>query len=162
MNLSISGTVAVISILLIASKMDMATSKSVAQLEQIDLSHFGSRLFGEPSKDVGLEVENWKDNQKSGNPEELGSYLEGDILFPRGQSRNGLIAETYRWPDAIIPFEIVGDYGSRHSNQFKKQEEKNSGKQFCCRCSSNGSVRESNQFLPRQHLHQIYTEKVDG
>lgn len=112
MNFSIYwAVVAVINILLITSKVDRAGGKSVAKLESIDLSHYGSSLFGEPSKDVGLEVENWKDNQKSGNPEELGSYLEGDILFPRGMSRNGLIAETYRWPDGQIPFEIVGDYG---------------------------------------------------
>lgn len=120
MSFSICSTVAVINILLIASKLDIASGKSVAQLEQIDLSHYGSRLFGEPSKDVGLEVGNWKGNQKSGNPEELGSYLEGDILFPRGKSRNGLIAETYRWPDGQIPFEIVGDYG------------KNRGKNLIC------------------------------
>lgn len=110
MNFFIS-CAAVVVILLITSKLDITAGKSVAILEEIDLSHYGSRLFGEPSKDVGLEVENWKDNQRSGNPEELGSYLEGDILFPRGKSRNGMIAETYRWPDGRIPFEIVGDFG---------------------------------------------------
>lgn len=117
MNFSIIfRTVAVI--FLIATKMNLTVGKSVAQLDEIDLSHYGSRLFGEPSKDVGLQVENWKANRKSGNPEELGSYLEGDILFPRAKSRNGLIAESYRWRDGQIPFEIVGDFGKTTTEFF--------------------------------------------
>lgn len=111
MNILISWVVTSIYVLLITSKIDTVVSKSVDQLEPIDLSEYGSRLFGQPDKDVGLKVANWKDNEQSGNPEELGSYLEGDILFPSGQSRNGLIGETYRWPDGIIKFEIVGDFG---------------------------------------------------
>lgn len=98
----------IIYILLIQSKINVG--KSVGKLESIDLSEYGSRLFGDPDKEVGVMVENWKTHQQNGNPEELGSYLEGDILFPRSQSRNGLIAETHRWPDGIIPFEIVADY----------------------------------------------------
>lgn len=112
MDISISLATTVVYILLITTKIDMTLGKSVAQLERIDLSEYGSRLFGKPDESVGSMVENWKDNPDSGNAEELGSYLEGDILFPSGRSRNGLVAETYRWPEAIVPFEIRGDYGA--------------------------------------------------
>lgn len=112
MNLSVSWTVTIINILLITTIVKLAAGKSVAQADEIDLTQYGSRLFGEPSKDVGVEVGKWTPDQKSGNPEELGSYFEGDILFPRGKSRNGLIAESFRWHDAQIPFEIVGDFST--------------------------------------------------
>lgn len=118
MNLSISWTVTVLNILLITANVKLAASKSVAQVDEIDLAQYGSRLFGEPSKDVGVEVGKWTSNHKSGNPEELGSYFEGDIIFPRGKSRNGLIAESSRWPDAQIPFEIVGDFGTHQPYFF--------------------------------------------
>lgn len=101
----------VVNILLITLKMDPATSKSLHQNdESIDLSHYGKRLFGSPSRQVGLEVANWKADQSRGNPEELGSYLEGDILFPSANSRSGLVAETSHWPNGKVPFEIVGDF----------------------------------------------------
>ncbi|KAL6428195.1 hypothetical protein ACFW04_008498 [Cataglyphis niger] len=40
------------------------------------------------------------------NPEELGEYVEGDILFPPITGRNGLTAVSARWPNGIIPFVI--------------------------------------------------------
>lgn len=142
-----STTVTVLNLLLIARKIDLTVGKSVAKLEEIDLSHYGTRLFGDPSKDVGKEVENWKNNPNGGNPEEMGSYLEGDMLFPRGKSRNGLIAETYRWPDGQIPFEIVGDYGmpAKGSILHIHQQCRVS---FAFRRSSDGFIRTCNQCLP--------------
>lgn len=122
MNFLNSVAFAVVNLLLITSELELVAGKSVANLETIDLSQYGSRVFGEPSKDVGAEVENWKANQKSGNPEELGSYLEGDILFLKGNARNGLIAETSHWPNGQIPFEIMGDFGINRTNLFKKKE----------------------------------------
>lgn len=52
-------------------------------------------------------VENWDENSIE-NPEELGEYIEGDMLFPNDIARNGLKAEWTRWPNAEIPFEIKG------------------------------------------------------
>ncbi|XP_035719568.1 zinc metalloproteinase nas-13-like isoform X3 [Vespa mandarinia] len=45
------------------------------------------------------------------NPEELGNYAEGDILFPLGMGRNGLKAENARWPNGIIPYMISPYFG---------------------------------------------------
>jgi hypothetical protein len=47
----------------------------------------------------------WK-NDSEVNPEELGLYMEGDIVTRK--SRNGLASETARWPGAVIPYEIGG------------------------------------------------------
>lgn len=41
--------------------------------------------------------------------EELGSYFEGDILYPRGK-RNGLISSVKRWRNGVIPFIIEGNF----------------------------------------------------
>lgn len=141
----------VINILLIYLNMKSAASKSLSNVESsnaesIDLSHYGTRLFGSPSTAVGLDVANWEVNQNRGNPEELGSYLEGDILFPNGKFRNGLVAQAYRWPNGQIPFEIVGDFG-----ESLKMGSKNNYLQvhtaMCFRCKTNGHIRESHQCL---------------
>jgi hypothetical protein len=75
----------------------------------IDLSHLGSSVFGEPDESVGRKLENWK--PEDGNPEEMGSYGEGDILVPSDQQgRNGLASQSSRWPGGIIPFVIAGNF----------------------------------------------------
>lgn len=71
----------------------------------IDLSYFGPKLFGKPVESNG------KSNEGD-NPEEQGSYLEGDLLHP-SMTRNGMKAEAYRWKDGIMPFEIRGSFSKR-------------------------------------------------
>lgn len=70
----------------------------------IDLSHYGPRLFGKPISSNGSLLVN-----ESVNPEEQGSYLEGDLLHP-STAKNGMKAEAYRWKDGVVPFEIKGSY----------------------------------------------------
>ncbi|XP_060533365.1 hatching enzyme 1.2-like [Cylas formicarius] len=74
----------------------------------VDLSYLGDRLFKTPSEETGKIVENWNATSEY-NPEELGEYAEGDIVFPK-KGRNGLIAEASRWKDGVIPYEIKGPY----------------------------------------------------
>ena len=69
------------------------------------LSHLGRVLFAEPSKETGLKVAQWHEGLGV-NPEELGEYVEGDILFPSVMNRNGLKASSARWPDGVIPYMI--------------------------------------------------------
>lgn len=80
-------------------------------VELIDLSHFGSSIFREPNNQTGLLVAGYDPNTDDRNPEELGNYLEGDMLIPPSQARNGLIAMSSHWPGAIVPFEIRGFFG---------------------------------------------------
>lgn len=86
----------------------------------IDLSTFGLN-FGQPDMKTGDLVKSWQPTDES-NPEELGSYLEGDILFPMNHStnsRNGMVAQSYRWTNAVIPFEIVGSFDPRSLNNIE-------------------------------------------
>lgn len=78
----------------------------------IDLSYFGGRIYGNPNEEVGNIVKTWEEsgNYDLINPEELGTYAEGDILMPKSIGRNGILAETYRWPNGIVPFEIRGTF----------------------------------------------------
>ena len=49
---------------------------------------------------------NWKPTD-SVNPEELGELPEGDIAG----GYNGIIDESYRWPNGVVPFVITpGDF----------------------------------------------------
>lgn len=79
--------------------------------ELIDLSHFGSSIFREPSNQTGLLVASYDPNKNDLNPEEMGEYLEGDILIPPSFARNGLVAVSSHWPGAMVPFEIRGYFG---------------------------------------------------
>lgn len=79
--------------------------------EMIDLSHFGSSIFREPNNETGLLVASYDPNTDDRNPEEIGDYLEGDILIPPSFGRNGLVAVSTHWPSAIVPFEISGYFG---------------------------------------------------
>lgn len=97
----------------------------------IDLSAYGTRLYGVPQKSAGEELKKWQraekdQTKKSGvrpNPEELGPYVEGDILIPSTKGaggRNGMVAESYRWHNAIMPFEIMGSFDARSMDLIEK------------------------------------------
>lgn len=70
-----------------------------------NLAHMEGRIFGNPSNASGARVAKWSQSQ-GGNPEELGEYAEGDILFPASFGRNGLRADITRWPGGVIPYMI--------------------------------------------------------
>ncbi|XP_061398645.1 hatching enzyme 1.2-like [Musca vetustissima] len=82
----------------------------------IDLSFYGTALFGKPDhKDTAELVANYKMENSSVNPEELGSYLEGDILVPTDgvTTKNGLTTQSSRWPNAVVPYEIRGNFNGQ-------------------------------------------------
>lgn len=74
------------------------------------LQHLGQSLYRLPDNDTGLKVAQWHPGMDV-NPEELGSYAEGDILFPPTIGRNGLKAESARWPNGVVPF-VISPYFS--------------------------------------------------
>lgn len=78
----------------------------------IDLSIYGHSLYGVPDNKTGSLLADFKPNKTSVNPEELGSYVEGDILMPKRLLllKNGINSKTSRWPDGEVPFEIAGDF----------------------------------------------------
>ncbi|XP_032691513.1 zinc metalloproteinase nas-4-like isoform X1 [Odontomachus brunneus] len=69
------------------------------------LQHLGESLYGLPDNETGFKVAQWHENMDV-NPEELGNYAEGDILFPPVFGRNGLKADSARWPNGVIPYMI--------------------------------------------------------
>lgn len=88
----------------------------------IDLTHYGEKIFGSPDHRSGENLNEWE-RTRSGNPEEMGTYLEGDILFPINQSssgRNGIVNQSYRWPNGVIPFEIAGSFDAQSMNLIEK------------------------------------------
>ncbi|CAK9810731.1 Zinc metalloproteinase nas-4 [Anthophora quadrimaculata] len=72
------------------------------------LQHLEESLYGLPDDGTGRRVAEWSENMTT-NPEELGSYAEGDILFPLGNGRNGLRANSARWPNGVVPY-IISPY----------------------------------------------------
>lgn len=98
--------------LIAAYPLDEDLQNTLFELGYIDLSQYGRTIFGEPDNSTGELLANFNANSTQ-NPEELGSYLEGDILMPIGQARNGLSANAARWPNAIVPYEIRGSFGKK-------------------------------------------------
>jgi hypothetical protein len=80
------------------------------------LEGFGESLFGAPDSKTGDAVAGWGP-QSQGNPEELGAYPEGDILFPSSAaSRNGLKEISARWPKGVVPYVITGSFSQKDLN----------------------------------------------
>ncbi|KFB46306.1 AGAP004620-PB-like protein [Anopheles sinensis] len=79
----------------------------------IDLSHLGPELYGEPDAAVGKLVANFNPETDAGNVEELGSYVEGDMLIDRPGGRNGLADTATRWPGGVVPFVISGAFNAQ-------------------------------------------------
>ncbi|XP_011193243.2 high choriolytic enzyme 1 [Zeugodacus cucurbitae] len=82
----------------------------------IDLSFYGNALYGTPDNEVTAQlVANYTAEESPVNPEELGSYLEGDILVPIGKvsTRNGITTPSSRWPNGVVPYEIRGNFNAR-------------------------------------------------
>ncbi|XP_017084164.1 zinc metalloproteinase nas-8 [Drosophila eugracilis] len=85
--------------------------------EMIDLTDLGDTIFGNPDEETTgalVEAHNEKSPQ---NPEELGTYYEGDILIPLSYrnarsngTRNGILALSSRWPGGVVPYEIKGPF----------------------------------------------------
>lgn len=108
----------IVKAVIITSIYHFVSSFPIEESEPIDLSSFGLNVFGEPNAKTGEILRKWEPSDQS-NPEELGSYFEGDILFPVNQSsgaRNGMVAKGYRWPNGVIPYEITGSFDSRSMN----------------------------------------------
>ncbi|XP_058056147.1 zinc metalloproteinase nas-4-like [Anopheles bellator] len=93
--------------------IDRCTGNVILQDETeqvIDLSHLGSALYGRPDEATGNRVAKFNSSTHSGNVEELGSYLQGDILVDRPKGRNGLANTATRWPNAVVPVVITGSF----------------------------------------------------
>lgn len=84
----------------------------------VDISYLGPSIFGQPRESVGKTLESWDENHPE-NPEELGEYAEGDILFPE-TSRNGLVSKTTRWKDGVVPYEISLFYPPKDVQTIKR------------------------------------------
>lgn len=81
----------------------------VGQEDVIDLSHFGYEAYGKPDEVVGEKLENFGPGKQ--NPEEVGSYFQGDILIPKSKiGRNGVSSVAYRWQNGIIPYVLQGTF----------------------------------------------------
>ncbi|XP_033322886.1 hatching enzyme 1.2 [Megalopta genalis] len=80
------------------------------------LQHFGELLYQFPDNATGQIVANWHEGLDI-NPEELGSYAEGDILFPPQLGKNGLKAESARWPSGVVPY-IISPYFNENQRKL--------------------------------------------
>lgn len=81
----------------------LSSAKSIND-DRIDLSFLGTKIFGSPIENDGQIYKNHK-----GNAEEVGPYLEGDLLIP-SVGRNGMKSEALRWKNGEVPFEIHGNF----------------------------------------------------
>lgn len=85
----------------------------------IDLSKFPSSIFGVPDYGLGEIVGKWNSSSKV-NPEELGSYYQGDILDTRIlHSRSSISNAATRWPEGIVYYVINGPFCKKFNNNLR-------------------------------------------
>lgn len=78
----------------------------------IDLTQYGREIFGRPDTSTGDRLAKYNPEVDTVNPEELGSYLEGDILIPvEIQGRNALKNISAHWSSGVSYYEISGTFG---------------------------------------------------
>ncbi|XP_016981397.1 hatching enzyme 1.2-like [Drosophila rhopaloa] len=99
--------------------------------EMIDLTDLGDTVFGNPDEETTGALVEAHNEESSQNPEELGTYYEGDILIPLSYrnarsngTRNGILALSSRWPGGVVPYEIKGPFTTQElgniNNAFKE------------------------------------------
>ena len=74
------------------------------------VTYSGYSQFQQPNEETGQKVAQWHINY-SVNPEELGDYVEGDIIYPIKITRNGIRLGSARWSKGIIPYQISSNFG---------------------------------------------------
>lgn len=84
----------------------------------IPIAKYGARIYGLPDPEAGKIVENLDVTQQ--NPEEVGPYLEGDMLIPEILAKNGIIGNAYRWPGGRIPYVIDDGFNQRSKDLIYK------------------------------------------
>ncbi|XP_054745664.1 hatching enzyme 1.2 [Anastrepha obliqua] len=92
-----------------------ARNAVIDKSDPISLTHVGAHIFGKPHW-VPSEILTQFEENSTLNPEEVGPYLEGDMLVPYEQTfyfRNGLIAYSTHWPGAVVPYIIQGDFNEK-------------------------------------------------
>lgn len=57
-----------------------------------------------------VRIAQWTEDSNV-NPEELGNYLEGDIMLTESTERNELVNQNALWPDGIIPITVTDNFG---------------------------------------------------
>ncbi|KMZ05527.1 hatching enzyme 1.2 [Drosophila simulans] len=107
-------------ILLGISLGDSMPLEDMDSQEMIDLTDLGDTLFGNPDVETTGALVEALDVESPLNPEELGTYHEGDILIPLSYrdarfngTRNGILALSSRWPGGVVPYEIKGPFTSQ-------------------------------------------------
>lgn len=57
-----------------------------------------------PDLRAGKNLNLWEKSDKRGNPEEQGTYFEGDIMT--NEARNDVDLDSEKWKDGIVPYEV--------------------------------------------------------
>lgn len=83
-----------------------------------NVEHISELAFGKPSDRTGKQLLEWNETYEI-NPEEIGEYLEGDILFPVTK-RNGLLSVSARWDNGIIPYDYSGVFTPMDIDMIEK------------------------------------------
>ncbi|KFB48693.1 AGAP006144-PA-like protein [Anopheles sinensis] len=79
-----------------------------------DFSHLGEAVYGNHDQAaIGELVRTWarqaRTNGTKGNPEELGTYAEGDIHQPLIE-RNALKFTSSKWKNGVVPYEFSDEF----------------------------------------------------
>lgn len=83
---------------------EIETDDLVIDLTDLDASAYGNPIEESDTRLLRVDLNNT-------NPEEIGPYLEGDILIPRPEPRSGMKKKSLRWKNGRVPYVISEDFG---------------------------------------------------
>ncbi|XP_025988895.2 zinc metalloproteinase nas-7 [Solenopsis invicta] len=72
-----------------------------------------------PDKETGVRVAQWT-KEMNVNPEELGSYYQGDIILTHNTQRSGVTDKELFWPNGEVPYVIEGDFNKAQRDLILK------------------------------------------
>lgn len=106
--------IVILSLIKLIAGVPLETRKHVASL---DLSLFGDEIYNTPDQLAGRNLKEWVKLKEMGNPEEQGTYFEGDIMIDV-EARNGVVLSSQKWPNGLIPYVIKGNFSGYHHKKI--------------------------------------------
>ncbi|XP_018396646.1 PREDICTED: astacin-like [Cyphomyrmex costatus] len=96
------------------------------------------------------------------NPEELGNYMEGDIMIAKGTTlRNGAKDEKLRWPNGVIPYVIMGNFNDTQLHLIYEAM-KEYEKYTCIKLKPRTDERDYVKFVSYNNGCWSYVGKIGG
>lgn len=95
------------------------SDNEIENVDVIDLSMFRKLIFKKNGESVRKAVSEWQPSDYQ-NPEELGTFFQGDIVLPTNEGKNGLVDKSRRWTNGVVPYVFAASVSQTDRNLIQK------------------------------------------